>query len=124
MFLILAEAYAKTPGQELLAKQTLLRLNIVRNPSATISVNTGQAFIDELLMYRRVELWGEGFRFLDLKRLNLPLDRRNVPNLDATAIAALSGTSFVAAGDPVWQFLIPQDEIDANSSIDASQQNP
>jgi hypothetical protein len=124
MFLILAEAYAKTPGQELLAKQTLLRLNIVRNPSATISLNTGQAFIDELLMYRRVELWGEGFRFLDLKRLNLPLDRRNVPNLDATAIAALSGTSFVAAGDLVWQFLIPQDEIDANSSIDASQQNP
>jgi len=27
------------------------------------------------MIQRRVELWGEGFRFTDLKRLNLPLDR-------------------------------------------------
>ncbi|MFC5283755.1 RagB/SusD family nutrient uptake outer membrane protein [Pedobacter alpinus] len=124
MYLILAEAYAKTPGQETLAKTTLQTLNLRRNPSSVLSLNTGQALINEILVYRRVELWGEGFRFLDLKRLNLPLDRTAVPNLSATALAALSNTSFVPAGDERWQFLIPQDEIDANSAIDASQQNP
>lgn len=46
-----------------------------RDASYTLSTNTGQALIDEIMVQRRVELWGEGFRFLDLKRLNLPLDR-------------------------------------------------
>lgn len=124
MYLILAEAYAKTPGQEANAKTTLLALNSKRDPNAVVSTKTGADLIDEILKYRRVELWGEGFRFLDLKRLNQNLDRRGIPNIGAAEIAALSGTDFILAGDPVWQFLIPQDEIDANSGISASQQNP
>lgn len=124
MYLILAEAYAKTAGQELNAKTVLLTLNQKRDPNAVISANIGQALIDEILKWRRVELWGEGFRFLDLKRLNLPLDRRGISNWGNAEIAAVSGTVFIPAGDPAWQYLIPQAEIDANSGIDASQQNP
>jgi hypothetical protein len=61
---------------------------------------------------RRVELWGEGFRFLDLKRLNLPLDRNGSNHNSALAVALT-----VPAGDNTWQWLIPQSEINANPLI-------
>jgi hypothetical protein len=120
MYLILAEAYAKTAGGEANAKATLQSLLIKRNPSAVLSTNSGQALIDEILDNRRVELWGEGFRFLDLKRLNLPLDRLASPNFVSAAVA---GTMSIPAGDPKWQFLIPRAEMEANLSL-TGQQNP
>lgn len=121
MFLILAEAYANTPGSEALARTTLFNLVSRRDPSAVISTNTGQALIDEILLNRRVELWGEGFRWLDLKRLNLPLDRTATafPNFIPLT---MSGTVSIPAGDPKWEFLIPRAEIEANTNI--GPQNP
>lgn len=122
MFLILAEAYAKTTGQELNARTSLFNLVSRRDPNAVISTNTGQALIEEILLNRRVELWGEGFRWLDLKRLNLPLNRTAsaFPNFVALTSA---GTVSIPAGDVAWQFLIPRAEIEANLSL-AGQQNP
>ena len=75
------------------------------------STNTGQALIDEIMVQRRVELWGEGFRFYDLKRLDLPLDRTAVPNYVS---ASVGGVMQVAAGDNKWQFAIPIGELQAN----------
>ncbi|MGA9651671.1 MAG: RagB/SusD family nutrient uptake outer membrane protein, partial [Pedobacter sp.] len=66
-----------------------------------------------------VELWGEGFRYLDLKRLNLGLDRTAVPNYVATSV---NNVMIIPAGDPRFLFLIPRDEINANPNIGA--QNP
>lgn len=37
--------------------------------------NTGDALAEEIMNSRRVELWGEGFRFYDLKRLHLSIKR-------------------------------------------------
>jgi hypothetical protein len=93
-----------------------------RDPNAIISTNTGQALIDEILINRRVEFWGEGFRWLDLKRLNLPLDRTAAafPNF---VPLTMSGTVSIPAGDVKWQFLIPRAEIEANKSL-VGQQNP
>ncbi len=122
MFLILAEAYARTAGGELNARTTLFNLVSRRDPSAVISTNVGQALIEEILLNRRVELWGEGFRWLDLKRLNLPLDRSPAafPNFIPLT---MSGTVSIPAGDPKWQFLIPRAEIEANKNL-VGQQNP
>jgi hypothetical protein len=120
MYLILAEAYAKTTGAEGNARTTLQLLSIRRNPSAVLSTNSGQDLINEILDQRRYELWGEGFRFLDLKRLNLPLDRTVVPNFVSASVAA---TMTIPAGDPKWQFLIPRAEMEANPSLEG-QQNP
>ncbi|PMD90674.1 hypothetical protein BWI97_22045, partial [Siphonobacter sp. BAB-5405] len=64
------------------------------------------------------ELWGEGFRFYDLKRTNAPLNR-NGGNHNA---AYNNGVFEVPAGDIRWQFLIPQDEI--NNSNGVVVQNP
>ncbi len=69
MFLIEAEARARQGGQEAAARSALFTLLKNRNPAYVLSTNTGQALISEILFNRRVELWGEGFRFTDLKRL-------------------------------------------------------
>lgn len=111
IYLMLAEAYAKTPGREADAKATLFTLAKNRDAAYTLSANSGQALINEILVQRRVELWGEGFRFFDLKRLDLPLDRTVVPNY---ASASVGGVMQIPAGDNRWQFAIPIAEIQAN----------
>jgi hypothetical protein len=78
MMLIQAEGYARA-GENSKAAQALYPLAKHRDPAYTLSTKTGQALIDEIMVQRRVELWGEGFRFLDLKRLNMPLDRGPAP---------------------------------------------
>lgn len=118
MYLILAEAYANTAGKEADAKAALFTLAVNRDPSYTLSANSGAALINEILFQRRVEFWGEGFRFYDLKRLNQPLDRTVVPNFVS---AAVGGVLQVPAGDDRWQFAIPISELQANPN---SAQNP
>lgn len=120
MYLILAEAYAKSATPQTgLAQTALFDLVSKRDPSAIKSTNSGAALVDEILVNRRVELWGEGFRYLDLKRLNLPLNRTLVSNYNPTSVASMMQ---VPAGDVKWQFFIPRAELDANPNIGA--QNP
>ena len=111
MYLILAEANANIAGKETDARNALFTLVKKRDASYTLSTNTGAALINEILVQRRVELWGEGFRFFDLKRLNLPLDRTTVPNYVS---ASVGGVMQIPAGDNRWQFAIPIAELQAN----------
>jgi hypothetical protein len=114
MYLIEAEAYAHM-GNNAAAAQALYSLGHQRDASYTLSTNTGAKLLDEILVQRRIELWGEGFRFYDLKRLNLPLDRHRHKFLP-------SYQKSVPAGDIKWQFVLPQSEIDATGGI--IKQNP
>lgn len=118
MYLILAEANARIPGKEADAANALFTLAKNRDPQYTLSTNTGDALINEIMTQRRVELWGEGFRFFDLKRLNQPLDRTVVPNYVS---ASVGGVMQVPAGDDKWVFAIPIEELQANPN---SVQNP
>lgn len=118
MYLILAEANARITGKEIEARTALFTLAKNRDPNYILSTNIGQALIDEILMQRRVELWGEGFRFYDLKRLDLPLDRTVVPNYVS---AAVGGVMQVPAGDDRWQFAIPISELQANPNSSQNQ---
>jgi hypothetical protein len=79
MFLIEAEARARL-GQNGPAQDALFALVRARDASAVKSTNTGAALINEIMFNRRIELWGEGFRFTDLKRTNSPLNRNGIPN--------------------------------------------
>lgn len=108
MYLIKAEAEARS-GQESQARQTLHEWLITRDPAYTLSSNSGQALVDEILIQRRIELWGEGFRFTDLKRLNMDMDRRD-SNHDESVCTILH----VPAGDSRWQWKIPTAEINVN----------
>jgi hypothetical protein len=112
MYLIEAEARARQ-GQTALAQAALFTLVKNRNPSYVLSTNTGQALLDEISFNRRIELWGEGFRFTDLKRQNLPMSRAGIPN----HVLALIQVVTIPAGDRLWEWLFPQDEINSNAQI-------
>ena len=111
MYLIEAEAEERL-GQDADAAKALYTLAVNRDPSYTLSTKTGAALLDEILTQRRVELWGEGFRFYDLKRMNLPLDRNG-----ANHNVSLAAIYDVPAGDPRWQFMIPQNEINNSGGV-------
>ncbi|WP_205501622.1 RagB/SusD family nutrient uptake outer membrane protein [Rufibacter psychrotolerans] len=114
MYLIAAEADARR-GEDGLALESLNALLTSRGAPA--STNTGQDLIDEILIQRRIELWGEGFRFLDLKRTNSALDRTGANHPAAYAWAIRTSNFTVPAGAKEWQFLFPQREIDTNKQI-------
>jgi len=115
LYLIEAEAEARL-GNDAPAAAALLPMAQARDAQYVLSANTGQALIDEIMVQRRIELWGEGFRWYDLKRLNEDLVRAG--NHDP---ALADNVMFVAAGGVDWVWLIPQNELDANEAI---QQNP
>ena len=106
MYLIEAEALARS-GNDAGAADVLNTLAVNRDPKYTKSTKTGAALVEEIMVQRRVELWGEGFRFYDLKRTNSALNR-NGGNHSATFT---NGVLDVPAGDKRWQFLLPNDEI-------------
>jgi starch-binding outer membrane protein, SusD/RagB family len=116
MYLIEAEARARQ-GQNGPAQAALFALAKNRNFNYILSTNTGQALIDEILFHRRIELWGEGFRFTDLKRTNAPMSRAGIPN----HIPALIRVSNIPAGDKQWEWLFPLDEVNTNKVLE---QNP
>lgn len=115
MLLVEAEALAHQAGKEAQGAALLYSLQKFRDPSAVASGNTGQALIDEILVERRKELYGEiGTEFFDLKRYNRPMVRNGNH--------ALSHTFTVPAGSLKWNFQIPQAEFDRNPNIKV--QNP
>lgn len=109
MYLIEAEALARL-GRSAEAVLVLSELMEARDEAYLPIELIGQDLVEAILTQRRIELWGEGFRFFDLKRTNSPLDRTGA-NHDATLTANLFQ---VPAGDKQWQWLIPQDELNAN----------
>lgn len=110
MYLIEAEAIARQGGRDAAAQTALFNLVSKRDPSYVKSVLTGDPLLQEILMQRRCELWGDGFRFFDLKRMNLPLDRNGLGHTSSLWNAAGS----FPAGDKNFVFLIPKQEMDAN----------
>ncbi|GHB65889.1 RagB/SusD family nutrient uptake outer membrane protein [Persicitalea jodogahamensis] len=111
MYLIEAEALAKQ-GKDADAAKILFDLVSKRDPAYKLSTSTGATLLDEIYFNRRIELWGEGHRFLDLKRLNQPLNRNGANHNPAVAVLF-----DVPAGDVMWEFLIPRREINSNAAI-------
>lgn len=111
MFLIEAEALARD-GKFTEAQTAFTTFMATRVPGFVRPTATGTALIDLIMNSRRVELWGEGFRFLDLKRLNLPLDRTGSNHNQALAVMMN-----LPVGDIAWQYVIPQSELNANPNV-------
>lgn len=141
MMLIEAEGYARAGGHDAEAADALYPLAHQRDPNYQKSANTGENLIDEILFQRRVELWGEGFRFLDLKRLNMPLDRGPAPrpgynqgnwsnsmtsmpanvdplasnfNMYGNGTVIGEANRYRAADSNDWQWILPESEIQLN----------
>lgn len=115
MYLIEAEALARKGGADAQAAQVLFDFVSSRDDAYSLSTNTGQVLIDEIMFHRRVELWCEGFRFDDLKRLNQDLIREVGPADTGVHQASFIGNvSTVPANDKRWVFLIPRLELNVN----------
>lgn len=112
-YLAKAEALARQ-GKDAEAQQVLFDLNTVRDLSYVKSTNTGQDLIDEILIYRRIELWGDGVASFDMARTGVGLNRK-----DGRLNLVMPGADLEipAFGDRMI-YQIPQREVDANSNFD------
>lgn len=117
MILIRAEGLAMSGN--LSGGKTVLEDFIQNNRDAqyTSTATTPEAFQEEVWFQRRIELWGEGFSFLDVLRLKKPVKRL--------------GTNFppacqydVTAENPIFLYRIPEAEINVNDGISEADNNP
>lgn len=69
----------------------------------------------EIVKYRTLELWGEGFGFSDYKRWNLPVDRTTSDN------ASPSIQVRVEPNGIGWSWKIPLGETDYNHEYTGTQ---
>ena len=107
-YLTKAEALARQ-NKNTEAQQVLYDLNSIRDESYVMSSNTGQDLIDEILLYRRIELWGDGVASFDMARNGIGLNRK-----DGRLNPVIPGGDFVIpALDDRMIFSIPIRETDA-----------
>lgn len=137
MYLIEAEAAARI-GDVSAASNLLTQLMVIRNPSYDVNAaitehNTSTnakrllglantdtwTILEEIKLQRKIELWGEGFGYDDVRRYQKGLNRPRNFIRDHSPGRAVVTT--LPANDPKFLFKIPQAELDANSSV---QQNP
>ncbi len=80
MYLTEAEANCHLGGKDAETQKLLVELTRTsgRDPEYTCT-KTGADLLEEVRLYRRIELWGEGFDWFDYKRWNLPIIRKAHP---------------------------------------------
>lgn len=122
MYLIEAEALARQ-GQDAPARTVLETLIKSRFPAYSAASFAGAALIAEILLQRRIELWGEGWSLIDIKRLKTGLNRpsgagnHGAPNFNP-------GIYTTSDADARFLMRIPQRELDNNESMTPADQNP
>lgn len=119
MILIQAEGLAMS-GNVAQAKSVLEAfIKEYRNPDYVCTASSPEAMQDEIWFQRRIELWGEGFSFLDLMRLKKPLVRieNNVTNYPVRARFNMPAES------DIFLYRIPESEIQVNDGINIEDNN-
>lgn len=115
MYLIEAEAEARQGvANEPAAKLALQAVQARAVPGTPLSLNTGQALIDEILAERGKELYGEGHKYFDLLRTKTPIVRTSNDHWLKLNLPV---------GDNKLVYPIPQTELNANPGL-KPQQNP
>ena len=111
MYFIEAEAAAHSNAEEGKTLLTNFMLNYRDGEYATDVTGT-EDVIEEIIFQKRVELWGEGLTYFDIKRLNMPVTR------------GYSGTNYQAAARyntttrPAWMSIcIVQTEKNNNAAL-------
>lgn len=113
MYLIEAEAEARL-GNKAKAAEVMAPLMATRD----LGWSKSEVSVDDVLLQRRIELWGEGFEYFDLRRNGLGVNRK------------YEGTNHLAAAQFVfpahascWNFQIPLREMQNNPKITEEEQN-
>jgi hypothetical protein len=118
MYLIKAEAEARL-GNDATAQVALTKIMEIR-VQGFATTNTGQALIDEIMINRRIELWGEGQRWFDVKRLNEPMQRTAAQGWTSSFAGSKTfAPNSIAANDPTeWKFKFPRREATSNPLLE------
>ena len=114
LILIKAEGLAKSGGNG--AGELINFVQSFRDPSFAIGQHGSVE--DEIWWQRRVELWGEGFAWGDIVRLQKDIVRTNSSNWPEEW-----ANQNVTYG-PIYLWRIPQAEIEANQGISEAENNP
>lgn len=135
MLLTAAEAYCQQ-GNDAQARVYLNRLMANRDSAYTGSSKSGKelgtlsagsdgagttgSLLEEILIQRRIELWGEYGRLFDIKRLGQGFKRTKVdeadnPDFDPASLIPSRNTQ--TPGTFAWILLLPQKELDGNPNI-------
>ena len=114
MLLIEAEAQFRQ-GNESAARALLVELNATsqRDPAYTCDA-TGNDLMEQIKLYRGIELWGEGFSWFDLKRWGDTIDRKTYAN------GGNWMSSYAVTIPPTknnWTWMIPTQETNYNKGI-------
>ncbi len=109
MLLIQAEAQCML-GNDIRARDALWTLNYMsgRDPNY-LSDKMGAELLEEVKLYRRIELWGEGFDWFDLKRWKEPLVRHTYA--DGGNFITDFAVTITPDEKNEWTFQIPNPEV-------------
>ena len=115
MYYVEAEADCHL-GKDAEAQQLLFEANKDRDAALVKSEKTGDDLLAEVRLYRRFDLWGEGFDWFDYKRWGLPISRK------ALSKGGSFHTTFAKTIQPDaennWTWMLPNMETDYNELID------
>ena len=84
------------------------------------------SLLENILIQKRVELWGEFGRVTDVRRLGQGIERRSSDGFadDCLTTMARNGIDLTNPETYDWVMTIPQDEINNNPNINEGDQNP
>lgn len=114
MALAEAEARCHLGGQDSQVQTIMNQINSRFDPNYSCN-KTGADLLKEVKLYRRIDLWGEGFDYYDYKRWNEPIVRKSI------AQGGSFHTSFAITINPsdgnAWTYVTPKNEIDYNDQL-------
>lgn len=115
--MVLVEAEANYfLNDETAARAALVELNATsgRNPEYTCD-KSGEALWNEIMDYRELELWGEGFAWSDYKRWNRDIVRHSFAEGGNAHISVAK--NIPASGVNKWTWDVPLNETDYNDEL-------
>ena len=98
------------------AQAALIALNKTSGRDPEYSCNkTGADLLNEIKLYRRIELWGEGFDWFDMKRWKDTLVRHTYE--DGGNFLTTLAVTIRPDEKNEWRYMIPTRETDYNKAV-------
>lgn len=110
-------------GDEATAKSCLTELMAKRDPEYKLTAS-GPALLEEVKLQRRIELWGEGFNWFDLKRWNENVNFKGLNKENPGAGGNFPNTvvmDYPASYMNGWRAAIPEDEFTYNKGANPAE---
>ena len=114
MYYIEAEAQCQLGNDG--AAQSILNEIVPKYDSAYKCSLTGSALLEEVKLYRKFDLWGEGFDWFDYKRWGESISRKSIA--DGGSFHSSFAVTIGPSEKNQWTWAIPNKETDYNTLID------